>query len=278
MHVRIATPMYGGNCKGIYLDSLLNLVFALLGNKHQVSFSKVYNESLITRARNNLVYEFLDSDADVMLFIDADEGFDAQEVLKMIESGKDLIGGVYPMKNINWDQVRNAALSGQQNLADFSGYFAVNILPGEQQIDLSKPTPVLQVGTGMMFITRKVFEVMQPHCESYALNLSDGSFALEKRVYEFFKTGINEDGILLSEDYYFCDKWRELGGTVYAAPWVNIIHAGDYQFSGKFSQDLLFKDYMAKQIQAAADGLQDSSPSSDATDGHSELESYPGSD
>ena len=278
MHIRIATPMYGGNCKGIYLDSLFNLVFALLGNKHQVSFSKVYNESLITRARNNLVYEFMESDADAMLFIDADEGFDAQQVLKMIESGKDLIGGIYPMKNINWEQVRQAALSGQQNLSDFSGYFAVNILPGQQQINLQEPTPVLQVATGMMFITRKVFEIMQPHCESYALNISDGSFVLDKRVYEFFKTEINKDGILLSEDYYFCDKWRELGGTVYAAPWVEITHAGDYQFSGKFSQDLLFKDFLAKKSAVESDDQQDSSQLSDATDGHSELESYPGSD
>jgi hypothetical protein len=54
MHVRIATPMYGGNCKGIYVDSVMALTFALARDGHEVSFSKIYNESLITRARNNL--------------------------------------------------------------------------------------------------------------------------------------------------------------------------------------------------------------------------------
>ena len=239
MHLHIATPMYGGNCKGVYLDGLMSLTFELARKGYQVSFSKVYNESLITRARNNLVYEFEKSGADALLFIDADEGFNHLDVISMIESGKDVIGAIYPMKNINWENVRKAALDGEQNLEQYSGFFAMNLLPGEQTFKLNEPVPVTEVGTGMLFIKKEVFEMMKPHCGQYMLNTSTGAFDKNQMVTEYFKTDITDDGILLSEDYWFCRKYRELGGTVYAAPWVKIVHAGEYIFSGSFPATMM---------------------------------------
>ena len=240
MHLHIATPMYGGNCKGVYLDGIMALTFELAKRGYQVSFSKIYNESLITRARNNLVYEFEKSGADALLFIDADEGFNHIDVINMIESGKDLIGAVYPMKNINWELVRQAAISGKENLADYSGFFAMNMLPGETTFKINEPVQVTEVGTGMMFITKKVFETMRDHCPKYMLNTSTGAFDQDQMVTEYFATSITEDGVLLSEDYHFCRKYRELGGEVYAAPWVQIVHAGEYIFNGKFTEHIMF--------------------------------------
>lgn len=242
MHIRIATPMYGGNCKGIYVDSLMNLTFELARKRHTVSFSKMYNESLITRARNNLAYEFINSDADVLLFIDADEGFNHLDVVKMIECDKDIIGGIYPMKNINWENVRKAALAGEQNLSAHSGYFAMNMLPGETTFRLDEPVEVTEVATGLMCIKREVFEKLEPHCPKYALNASDASFDFKKMVTEFFATSITEEGILLSEDYHFCRKYRDFGGKVYAAPWVTVDHAGEHIFNGRFAQDIMLKN------------------------------------
>lgn len=238
MHIRIATPMYGGNCKGIYADSVLALTFALVRAGHEVSFSKIYNESLITRARNNLVYEFLSSSADVLLFIDADEGFNAEDVILMLEQDKDIIGGIYPMKNINWKNIRKAVLGGKEDLVQYSGIFAINMLPGETLIKLNEPMEVTAVGTGLMAIKRSVFEKMQPLCPKYALNNANAEFEFNNMVTEFFATSITKEGILLSEDYHFCHKWRELGGKVYAAPWVRVDHAGEYIFTGKFTADL----------------------------------------
>jgi hypothetical protein len=234
--------MYGGNCKGIYVDSLMNLTFELARKRHTVSFSKMYNESLITRARNNLAYEFINSDADVLLFIDADEGFNHLDVVKMIECDKDIIGGIYPMKNINWENVRKAALAGEQNLSAHSGYFAMNMLPGETTFRLDEPVEVTEVATGLMCIKREVFEKLEPHCPKYALNASDASFDFKKMVTEFFATSITEEGILLSEDYHFCRKYRDFGGKVYAAPWVTVDHAGEHIFNGRFAQDIMLKN------------------------------------
>lgn len=240
----IATPMYGGNCKGIYVDGLLNLVVSLSAKGYQAMYSKIFNESLITRARNTLAHEFLKSDAEYMLFIDADHGFNADDIIKMIESEKDLIGAVYPMKNINWDMVIKAYENGETDLESYSGYFSANMLSGTQTITLTEPAEVENVATGMMLISRKVFEAMIPECETYGNHGNTGAIDMGDMVYDFFKTKIDDRGVLLSEDYYFCKRWQELGGTVYAAPWVRITHAGDYNFVGSFAKTLVLRSQL----------------------------------
>lgn len=226
--------MYGGNAKSVYITSLSNLVIKLSQRGHSVMQTNLTNESLITRARNTLAYSFLDSDCDALLFIDGDHSFDADDVVKMIESGKDLIGAIYPMKAINWNSVRNAALLGKENLEEYSGIFAVNILEESQAFNKDEPFKVLDIGTGMLFITRNVFEAVKPLCKVYKSNSYGSSIPFGADVVEYFTTAINEKGILLSEDYAFCAMWRSLGNDVWAAPWVRITHAGEYNFSGQF--------------------------------------------
>lgn len=246
MKICIATPMYGGNCKGVYTDSLVNLVVKLAGAGHETMYSKIYNESLITRGRNALVHGFMRTDADALLFIDADHGFNPDHIVKMVESGKDLIGAIYPMKNINWDLVKKAVLSGQEDLMTYTGYFSANLLPGEININRDEPFELSNVGTGMMFITRKVFEDLKPHCATYAHHGDDGFMLPEDQVVEYFKTDI-VDGILLSEDFLFCKMWQDIGGKVYGAPWVDISHFGEYEFKGNFFKSTLLKSILAER-------------------------------
>ena len=270
MKIFIATPMYGGNCKGIYTESLINLIVALANKGHQTVYSKVYNESLITRARNALSYEFEKTDCDALLFIDADHWFDADHVVKMIESGVDLIGAIYPMKNINWDMVRNAALKGKEDLSLYSGFFSANLPKGQVTIQLDQPLEVVNVATGMMFIRRNVFESMKPHCKTYAHHGSTGAIDFSQQVTEYFATEVDESGILLSEDYYFCRKWQDLGNKVYAAPWVNITHAGDYNFPSNFAQTVILRSQLEISDSAEEPVDTDSEQSSDTTGDHSE--------
>lgn len=111
-HITIATPMYGGMCSGVYMKSVLELVKALSNSGHTAHFIDIANESLITRARNLLTEMFLRSNSDYLLFIDADEGFGADGIVKMISEEVDLIGAAVPMKGINWERVRQAAKRG----------------------------------------------------------------------------------------------------------------------------------------------------------------------
>jgi glycosyltransferase involved in cell wall biosynthesis len=180
----------------------------------------------------------MNSDADVLLFVDADEGFEPGGVIKMLEMDKDIIGGIYPMKNFNWENIRKAAIAGKKDLTRYSGLFAMNPVPGTTQININEPMPVTEVGTGLMAIKRTVFEQMEPHCGKYAVNGPDAQFDFNNMVTEYFATSITEEGILLSEDYHFCRKWRSMGGEVYAAPWVVVDHAGEYIFNGRYVSEL----------------------------------------
>ena len=97
----IATPMYGGMCVGQYAAALM-LTPTILGNHGMGTYySYMTNESLITRARNYCVDEFLRSDAQHLMFIDSDIGFNPQDIIAMMalqteESEYDVIAAPYP--------------------------------------------------------------------------------------------------------------------------------------------------------------------------------------
>lgn len=249
----IATPMYGGNAKSGYVTSVSDLVYELAKEGWSVTQMHIGNESLITRARNSLVHNFMTQmpDYEGLMFIDADHGFVAKDVVKMINSGKDIIGGIYPMKGINWESVRKAAMVGKKNLELYSGSFALNLLDEPQNFKTDEPFKVRDIGTGMMYISRKVFEEMKPHCDTYVANGLGKEVAPGEIVTEYFKTIIdNESGqdILLSEDYFFCKKWRDMGNDVWAAPWVRVTHVGDYTFSGNFLYTLELRQFPDPEV------------------------------
>ena len=234
MKICIATPMYGGISKSVYVASLSELNQKLASAGHSIYHISITNESLITRARNTLAHMFIKSDADALLFIDGDHGFNSDDILKMVHSGKDLIGAPYPMKSINWENVRKAALAGKENLEAYSGNFAVNFLPENVTFKGDEAFPVRDIGTGMMFAHRRVFDAVKTVCKSYKNNSPSQDIAMGEEITEYFTTFITPEpeSVLLSEDYAFCDMWRSLGNQVYAAPWVRISHSGDYNFSG----------------------------------------------
>lgn len=246
MHVTIATPMYGGQCTGIFAKSLLNAFLELPKLGIQVSFIDLYNESLITRARNTLTKVFLNGTSDYLLFIDADQSFRYEDIVRMIRADKDIIGAPVPMKGINWESVRQAAINGRSNLADYSGLFNVNFLPGfleNTTAKLSEPAEVMHIGTGMMMIKRSVFESLLEHVEDYVYNgsriVSAGIVPGETVIKNFWETKI-VDNTLLSEDYNFCSMWRANGGSIYVDLLSSVTHMGTYPFSGNiFDKELI---------------------------------------
>jgi hypothetical protein len=249
MNITIATPMYGGISKSVYVACLNELMSKLGEAGHTVRHVSITNESLITRARNTLAHMFLKSDSDALLFIDADHGWVSDDIVKMVNSGKDLIGAIYPMKSINWDNVHAAAISGRpaNELALYSGNFAINFLPENQEFKGDEAFKVRDIGTGMMFIRRIVFETITPLCKKYKNNSPSADIAMGEEMIEFFPTIITDEpeSILLSEDYAFCHLWRQTGHSVYAAPWVRITHAGEYNFGGFFLKTLEIQNQMA---------------------------------
>lgn len=237
----VATPMYGGQCHGVYVQSLLVLteIFRQLGWTCMVSM--LFNESLITRGRNALVANFLKTDCTHLLFIDSDIRFNAQEVPRMFEVDRDVICGIYPKKEINWPQVRAAIAMGKtdEDLKHNTGSFVVNLVDyeGSKEVPMMEPVEIWNGGTGFMLIKRSTFDTMAPLVPRYVNDTGDlaGNIKRGDEIIEFFATSI-EPGVnrLLSEDYHFCHVWRtKCGGKIFAAPWVTLAHSGSYLFEGQ---------------------------------------------
>ena len=77
----VGTPMYGGICNNLYLGSMLNIQNVCSQIGLQLTFFSVANESIVSFARNNVVKEFLETDYTHLLFVDADIGFDPDDII-----------------------------------------------------------------------------------------------------------------------------------------------------------------------------------------------------
>lgn len=243
----IATPMYGGMNHGLYMKSCLDLQTTLYRYNVDHKFSFLFNESLITRARNYLVDEFLRTDYTHMLFIDSDIHFNPQDVVAMLALDRDVIGGPYPKKTINWANVA-AALRNHPNmepreLENLVGEYVFNVTKGTTKFEVTEPLEVMEIGTGYMMIKREVFEKMKleyPQIHYKPDHVGQANFDGSRYIHAFFDTVIDyKDSITgggsdryLSEDYMFCQMWRKMGGKIWLCPWMKTQHIGSYAFTG----------------------------------------------
>ena len=231
----IATPMYGGMASGIYTKSLLESFIYLSQKGYTVKYADLYNESLITRARNTLTHLFLKSDCEYLLFVDADQSFLGEDIERMVSHKKEIIAAAVPMKNINWESIRQAVQDGKENFYEYSGSFNVNSLEDNPTGTLSEPLEVKYVGTGMMLIHKNVFEKISKLVDEYSYD-SYSSIKIEygELIKEFWKTSIDpSDNRLLSEDFNFCKMLRDKGGKVFIDLQARVSHLGAYLFNGK---------------------------------------------
>ncbi len=235
----VATPMYGGLCTGGYTMGILDCVQAFMPHGIQMYYSYMMNESLITRARNGMAYDFMKSDATHLMFIDADISFNPNDIVRMIQADKDIICGLYPKKEINWHLVEQAVKKGvdYKDLPAYTGSFVVNLVGGahEQTGNINEPMEIDNGGTGFMLIKRNVFEALADKVPTYTndmIQIVDKN-PQKKIIHEYFATSIDEtSNRLLSEDYHFCKLARQNGFKVYAAPWAQLTHSGTYSFNG----------------------------------------------
>jgi hypothetical protein len=232
----IATPMYGGMCTANYVLGMLTTMRRMAEINVNVFWCQITNESLITRARNELARIFLERELDYLMFIDADIGFDGEAVATLIAGDRDIACGIYPKKEVNWDSVATAARNGADNLQDYAGAFVFNMVGSEhQESDEQGFIEVRHGGTGFMLIKRQVFLDLTPHVPTYRVSSfqdpETGEYA-KPLTHEFFATSIDASGALLSEDFHFCELWRSHGGKVHAHPFVRLNHTGTYTYDG----------------------------------------------
>src|ERR1700719_2462669 len=118
IHLVVATPCFGGQVSSIYASSIFQLQRAAQDKANlKLKVEMRDGDALITRARANLMTLFLDDPtATHFLFVDADIGFAPEQVFRLIESGADVVAGVYPIKRVNWDKAKRALDSNRPNV------------------------------------------------------------------------------------------------------------------------------------------------------------------
>lgn len=245
----LATPMYGGQCAGMFAKSVSDLSAFCATNNIPLQMYFLFNESLITRARNYCVDEFMRSKMQHLMFIDSDIGFSPQDVIALMalqvqNEEYDIIGGPYPKKTIAWEKIKYAVDKGVADedpsvLDRYVGDFVFNPKGGGGSIRIDEPVEVLEIGTGFMMITRKALEKFT---ESYKElmyrpdHVRTEAFDGTREIMQFFQAEIDPASKrYLSEDYWFCQKSQAIGLKTWFCPWMRLQHVGTYIFGGSLA-------------------------------------------
>jgi hypothetical protein len=212
-HIHFCIPCYAGQMCEATFTSFVK--FTLLARERGLNWSldTMVNESLITRGRNNLAAKMLhNSGSTHLMFIDSDIRFDPEGIFKLIDADKDLIAGLYPVK----------------------GYpirYVVNGMP--EPVMEGNLEEVRHIGTGFMMIKRTVLEQMIAKFPEKKFRDSIGvGKQYEPFMFALFETSLDANGDYMSEDWFFCDVWRAMGGKVFAHKEIILNHTGFHEFRG----------------------------------------------
>ena len=259
--VYILTPCYGSLCFVNYVLCIMATQDLLrsLGIGIKVEFCR--NDSLVSRARNNLVAKAMnDPEMTHMLFIDADITWDPTDILKLIICNKALCGGVYPLKHYYWEKIAKEAQTKniakewidkknksqfkdaisdesmiQHNLLRYNINYINNVLSIENNL-----AKIKHLATGFMMFKRSTIEQMSKAYPStkYTDDVGFLQGTENNYAYALFDCGV-EDDHYYSEDWLFCHRWTKMGGNIWLDVTINLIHTGNEDFRGSYLSTII---------------------------------------
>jgi hypothetical protein len=215
----LATPAYSGVTAQFY-DAMVSTLMWLSKNGVPFTVGTAIGDSLVARARNNLVAAFMASGCSHMLFIDADITWLPQSVTRLLAVDKDMACGVYVKKQLPPEFVFNtvAKSDGECNVDPETGVIEINHAP-----------------TGFLMIKRSVIEkLMDAHPELKYRESKSVPDDRQKFSYGLFDTELR-DGDYWGEDFTFSNRWRALGGSIWLDPTIKLQHWGMFAYEGDLS-------------------------------------------
>ncbi len=206
--VYIGVPSYTPEVSMRFTNSLLQLIGNNAGPPIEITLNFIIGQSYISKARNEMALNFLESDAHVFLQIDNDILFTPADVQRLVSHLQPIVGGFYFKKNLG----KRVAVC--ERLPDQGG-------PGANGLIELK-----YVGAGFLAVRRGVFERMIEayHHDDWFWYEDEGT---GRKYWDFFPTMVHP-GLhrWLGEDWYFCERARELGYKVYGDSEVRLPHLG----------------------------------------------------
>mgnify|MGYP001576269686 FL=1 len=243
MKVVFAIPALTGELRCRCHQSLV-ATYRIL-NRAGIEYDELFIENCpyLPVARATLVAMFMaDKEATDLFFVDSDVAFDPSAVTKILERPEGIVAGVYPLKR------------------DFPhGY------PVELKLVDGKPFGVRIGGprdylveanflpTGFMRVKRIVFEALAkayPELK-YEQSVVEVMGAGVTEAYDFFGMGAFGRKFR-TEDFAFCQRWRDIKGRLWIMPDINFEHIGTKGFKGNLQQFLLRQPGGAKDLSRVA--------------------------
>ena len=234
--VFIATPCFGGLVSQHYMQSVISLIQLASRANFDAALALLGHNSLITRSRNTLVSQFLNTpEATHLLFIDADIGFEAEQVHAMLSFDHEFVAGIYPLKVIDWSHpaIKRAA-TAKEPFQTAPLLYVGTLCTGNEREHEGRFATAVYCGGGFMLLKRQVIERMiAAYPESRYKSVHAFSNAKAAESYALFDCMIDrETGAYVSEDFGFCQKWRDLGGKIWLDTEGKLTHVGAYNFQG----------------------------------------------
>jgi hypothetical protein len=191
----------------------------------------------VVMARNYLASWALNEGADKLFFIDSDMHFPASVPLQLLAAEKDVIGVIYPTRQVAMERVVELARTQPDaSAADvFGAALNYNVRQASQTFHFEDGiTEVDGIGMGVTLIDAGVLRALIEKGAAPLLPIKGmGDFPL----YGFFDL-VQEGGVPLSEDLSFCARWRGVRGKVHAIDGSRVGHVGHFTYRGSFVKKL----------------------------------------
>ena len=233
MEVFFPLLCYNQTCNANYMLAVISLIQKFQELNVKLTLYPIMAEALVSRGRNAAVAHFMGSSATHMFFIDSDIIFNPADVVKLLNSGKSVIGGVYPKKFL---KTQNNSLQVEFNASGQVG------LEGDVCL-------VDYVPAGFLCIRRDAIEkLIEKNSDLKYTNNIDG-YHYDESVdyyYDFFKPGVDPvTKQYMGEDFGFCNLLKLAEVPMYVYPNITLAHVGQFNYIGNFQE--LINAQMAAQ-------------------------------
>ena len=219
----IALPAYDFKVSLKLAVSLARFAQAAPQHGIDIQIGSICGCSVVSRARNLLAQDLLDSTCDYLLFIDSDINFEPEDILRLMAWGSDPKKGIVAAvpRTRSTDKVYIATLDHDEN--------------NDLTMNGMGLVRAKRVATAFMLVRREVFETLdKAHPEWRYFDAR-----CDRTVPCIFDFQLKDEGYV-GEDFLFCDRAREHGFEVWVDPTITLGHMGVQEYVGNFGTDMLY--------------------------------------
>lgn len=245
MNVLLATPV-ANEVSTAYASSLAKLMDDCARTRPEIRIDVRFLASpLVHRARNVFANLALAEGFTHLLFIDADIGYLPSAIYRMLDSGHDVCGCVYPAKILDDAAFHQASrrvddpLSARLLATSFVGQekFLQTDKDGRKGFEVRNGfVRTRAVGMGATVIRVEALRRMAALCKDIAIQERSNFYTTHKlpeTIHLFFDPVFRPGLETLDEDYAFCQRWTDqCGGAIHALLDEVITHVGAAAFRG----------------------------------------------